>query len=155
MPVGPFLETKVTIRGLDQVEEALAALPLEMQKIALSRGIRRGADVLKEGMARRAPRDPVIEGVTLAEEIGYVVTNLTLHPKRHKLSQDPAAWIGPSKKAFYGSFQERGTLHHPPQPFMRPTIDQDGQIAVAAFVAGCKDVFESIIRKVRRRTPPA
>jgi HK97 gp10 family phage protein len=34
------------------------------------------------------------------------------------------------RRAFYGSFQEFGTRHHPPKPFMRPAWDQHKNSAV-------------------------
>jgi len=33
--------------------------------------------------------------------------------------------VGATKEAFYGpQFQERGTVYHPAQPFLRPAIDE-------------------------------
>lgn len=41
--------------------------------------------------------------------------------------------IGPSKNAWYGRLQEFGTVHHPPQPFLGPALEEKGAEAAALF----------------------
>ena len=134
------MSVTVQIKGLRELDAALRALPDEMQAGPVRAGLKAGAKVLQEGMAMRAPRDPTPDGVTLAEEIVAAV--------RVSTAKDTAvAEIGPSKRAFYGGFQELGTENHPAQPFMRPTLDADGQIAIAAYAVEMK---EGLVRAAKR-----
>jgi HK97 gp10 family phage protein len=134
----------VTIKGLKELDAALRALPDEMQAAPVRAGLKAGAKVLADGMSMRAPRDQDREGVTLAEEI--VTATRVSNTKGTAVAQ-----IGPSKAAFYGFFQEFGTAHHVAQPFMRPTIDLDGQIAVAAYAVHMKAGIERAVKRLARR----
>ena len=134
----------VEFKGLRELDAALRALPEEMQGAPVRAGLKAGAEVLREGMALRAPRDPDVNGVTLADEIVAVV--------RISNKKDTAvAQIGPSRRAFYGGFQEFGTVNHAAQPFMRPTLDQDGQIAVAALAVHLRAGLERAVKRLARR----
>ena len=134
----------VQIKGLRELDAALRALPDEMQAGPVRAGLKAGADVLREGMGLRAPRDPDPNGVTLADEIVAVV--------RVSNAKDTAvAQIGPSRRAFYGGWQEFGTAHHAAQPFMRPTLDQDGQIAVAALAVHLRAGLERAAKRLAKR----
>lgn len=137
-------EWSVTIRGLKELDEALRALPDEMQAAPVRAGLKAAGKYLAEGMASRAPRDVVVEGVTLAEEIVYEV-------KVSIAREIAAVMIGPSKRAFYGGFQELGTEHHAAQPFMRPTLDQDGQGAVAVFAGWMKAGLERAAKRLAKK----
>lgn len=54
-----------------------------------------------------------------------------------------AVAIGPSKAAFYGSFQEYGTAFHPAQPFARPAFDEHKELTLRLL----SDEFWVVIRK--------
>ena len=51
--------------------------------------------------------------------------------------------VGIWKRAFYGLFQERGTLHFPARPFLRPALDENVDKVVEAFK---KKMREGIVR---------
>jgi HK97 gp10 family phage protein len=73
-------------------------------------------------METRAPRDA-----------GDLETSIIKHP--HKLTSERAEFdTGPNKAGFHGMFQELGTIDMSPQPFMRPTFDEDGRRAIGAVV---------------------
>lgn len=137
-------EFTVNIRGLKELDEALRQLPDALQAGPVRSGLKAAGKYLAEGMATRAPRDPVVAGVTLAEEI---VAEATVSTKRHSASVQ----IGPTRRAFYGSFQEFGTEDHPAQPFMRPTLDQDGQGAIAVFASHMKEGIDRVVRRLARK----
>jgi HK97 gp10 family phage protein len=134
----------VTIKGLKELDDALRALPDEMQATPVRAGLKAAGKFLAEGMALRAPRDPVVEGVTLANEI--------VSRARVSTARDTAAVeVGPSKAAFYGRFLEMGTEKMRARPFMRPTLDQDGQSAIAVFASHMRDGLERAAKKLAKR----
>lgn len=136
----------VQLLGLKEIDAALRALPDAMQAAPVRAGLKAGAAVLADGMGMRAPRDPHVEGVTLAEEI---VTKTRVSTKKDTAITD----IGPSKRAFYGGFQELGTRHHAAQPFMRPTLEHDAPAAIAAMAEPMKaGIHRAAKRLARRRT---
>lgn len=134
----------VEIRGLKELDAALRALPDAMQAAPVRAGLKAAGKYLAEGMASRAPRDPVAAGVTLAEEIVFEV-------KVSNVRDTAFVMVGPSKRAFYGGFQEFGTENHAAQPFMRPTLDQDGQGAVAVFAGHMKAGLERAAKRLAKK----
>jgi HK97 gp10 family phage protein len=133
----------IEIRGLKELDAALSALPDEMQAAPVRAGLKAVGKYLSEGMASRAPRDVVVEGVTLAEEMVFEA--------KVSMAKDTAAVIvGPSKRAFYGRFQEFGTETNAAQPFMRPTLDEDGQGAVAVFAVHMKVGLERAAKRLAK-----
>jgi HK97 gp10 family phage protein len=137
----------VEIKGLRELDAALRALPEEMQRAPVRAGLKAGAEVLREGMALRAPRDPIQEGVTLADEITTAV--------RISSARNTAiAQIGPSRRAFYAGFLELGTVKMRARPFMRTTLEQDGQIAIAAFAVHMKEGLIRAVKRLAKKTAP-
>ena len=135
------MNVTVEITGLKELDAALRALPDAMQAGPVREGLKAGAEVLRQSMAHRAPRDPDVSGVTLAEEM---VAEVKVSTKRDTAE----ARIGPSKRAWYGRFQEFGTEHHAAQPFMRPALDQDGQLAIAALAQAMAAGLERAARRL-------
>jgi HK97 gp10 family phage protein len=135
----------VTFRGLRELDAAMRTLPDELQRAPARAGLKAGADVWKDGMARRAPRDPTPDKVTLADEI---VSEIHANIGRDR----GEARVGPSERAFYGGFQELGTVDFPAQPFMRPTADEDSQIATAALAVQLKEGIERAVKRMQKVT---
>jgi HK97 gp10 family phage protein len=133
----------VQIRGLKELDAALRALPDAMQAGPVRTGLKAGAEVLREGMSMRAPRDRIKAGITLAEEI---VTVVKVSNKR----ETAIAQIGPSRRAFYAGWQEFGTEHHRAQPFIRRTVELDGQIAIAALAVHLKAGIERAVKRLAK-----
>jgi HK97 gp10 family phage protein len=133
----------IEIKGLKELDAALSALPDEMQAAPVRAGLKAVGKYLAEGMASRAPRDSDVEGVTLAEEIVF-------EPKVSMAKDTAAVIVGPSKRAFYGRFLEFGTEKMRAQPFMRPTLDEDGQGAVAVFATHMKAGLERAAKRLAK-----
>jgi HK97 gp10 family phage protein len=55
--------------------------------------------------------------------------------------------VGPSTHAFWGKFQEHGTVHHGPQPFMRPAWDSSAIPALNEI----KETLADEIKKTAKR----
>lgn len=50
-------------------------------------------------------------------------------------ARETAIAVGPTRKGFYGSFQELGTAHQAAQPFAAPAFDQTWRESLAIFAA--------------------
>lgn len=59
--------------------------------------------------------------------------------------------VGPTKAAYWGLFQEFGTRHHPPKPFMRPTWDalKEPMLDTMAKVLG-DEIMKAAARLARK-----
>jgi HK97 gp10 family phage protein len=140
------VEMSVQIKGLKELGQALKTLPPQLERTALRVGAREAAKVLQDGMSRRAPRgDP--EQPNLADEI-VVTTATEMNIAAAHFGRVPYAKVGPSRRAFYALFLEFGTVHMAAQPFMRPTVESDGQIAVAAWASHARASFERSIKRL-------
>ena len=126
--------------GLREIDEAFKRLPMEFNRRAVLVGLTYGAQTYRDGMSRRAPE----RTGALKAGIGYKVTV--------KVDGQNVAKIGPQAMVFYGSFVELGTRKMKAKPFMRPTMYEDGEQAISAFVHGVRSVFESLLpRSMRHR----
>jgi HK97 gp10 family phage protein len=104
---------KALIRKFESLEESVAGQTLEQAAMA-------GAEVVRQEASRRAPRRTGM----LA---GHIVAEL-----KEGSAERVSVAIGPDKDAFYGMFQELGTVHHPAQPFLRPALDEKANEATRA-----------------------
>jgi len=103
---------------VEGIEELMARLNSLGEKIATrteNKALREGAEVLREGISKRAPRDTG----GLAENI------VKSGVKRSELGK--YIEVGPDKKHFYGLFHEFGTVKMSAHPFMGPALEEDGK----------------------------
>lgn len=114
------MRVKVKIRGLKQLRQNLDRVADSVAGAALEDAVKAAAEVIRSDASRRAPhrtgrlRIHVVIGDPQREGDGVKVK------------------VGPDKEGFYGMFQEFGTRHHPPQPFLRPAFDNRREAAVNA-----------------------
>jgi len=107
----------VKFEGGKELIAALNTLSKAMSKRVLIEGLKDAAEPMRRRMALMAPKgDP--EGVNLRESIAVMTS-------RGQDAQEAAVAVGPTRSAFYGSFQEFGTSHHAAQPFARPAFDYE------------------------------
>ncbi len=99
------------IRGLDQFLKKLDALPYAVSKLVVARALRKGAEPIRGEAEREAPHRT---GELQREEVIAV---------GEQTATEAIAKIGPSRKAFYGLFQEHGTAHQTPQKFLEPAFE--------------------------------
>lgn len=118
------------------IDDAADALPPPVQQRALTTA----AEPIRARASQLAPNRP--GGVDLRDEIVVEAA-----PRDEVNGGDPAVIIGPSERAFYGSFQEFGTINHPAQPFLRPAFDENVDPALAEIGA---EFWSSIADGVRR-----
>ncbi len=99
------------IQGLDELLKKLDALPYAVSKLVVARALRKGAEPIRAEAEREAP---FLSGRLQQEEVITV---------GEQTATEAIAKIGPSKKAFYGLFQELGTAHQTPQKFLEPAFE--------------------------------
>lgn len=124
------------IEGLDELLKKLDQLPLSAAKLYIARALRKGAEPIREEAANRAPRG---DGAPhLADTMITVISEQT--------ATGATARVGPSKRGFYGLFQEIGTSHHRAQPFLLPAYY--AKVDEAVTIIG-KELSESIEKEMR------
>lgn len=103
---------------VEGIEDLMARLNSLGEKIATrteNKALREGAEVLREGISKRAPRDTgglaenIVKSGVKQAEIGKYIE------------------VGPDSKHFYGLFHEFGTVKMPAQPFMGPALEEDSK----------------------------
>lgn len=153
------------VQGLEDVVGRLKALPLELAKRAFLRAGRRAARLLQEDMQARAP----IRTGFLRRSIRFSVK---FKPQDNKATL--RIRVGPSSKAFYARFIERGYLatgrrrrgekrhalvragktgarHIAARPFARPTFDLRREDAVRVFASVLREELEKAVQSLLRR----
>jgi HK97 gp10 family phage protein len=141
-----MVDVKVT--GLQELADAMQRLPTAMQQTVVRAGLTAAGQVFVNGMARRAPKDPNHRVVRRGQ--AYPVPLSQSMTQRLTVSKGVAkVRVGPSSKAFWGRFQEFGTRFQPAQPFMAPTLKDDDQRAVAAFVVAARAQMDTAISTAR------
>lgn len=122
------------LQGLDQFDRALKQLSLVTQGQLLKQAVKKGAELIREEAENRAPRDT---GTLAEEEIVSVVAG-------ESNAFEATVKIGPSKKAFYGFFQEFGTAHHAAQPFLMPSFEEKQDEALQVVSDELRKAVEKI-----------
>lgn len=137
------MATRQTFRidGLKELDTALKELPQAVAKNVLLRTLKLEGEPIRQTASELAPDDPRTGGKDLHTSIIIAAT-----PVRDRES-DVEVSIGPSRKTFWGLFQELGTARHAPQPFMRPAFDSK----VMLVLHGIRDRLAEEIEKARKR----
>lgn len=110
------------IEGLDELLGKMDGLPLVLQKNLIARSLRKGAEPIRAGAEQLAPDDPTTPGSRIKEGMMITVSDQT--------AEGATAKIGPSRKAFFGQFEEFGTSHQAAEPFLRPAFDEKQEEAI-------------------------
>lgn len=114
----------MTLHGAQDLAKRLNELPKAVSLRVQREAARAAAEPMRAEAAALAPRDPEVEGTTLADSI--VIGTISQRRLNRQGRSEVVVEVGPSRKpadAFYGYFQEYGTVHHAAQPFMRPAFD--------------------------------
>lgn len=126
-----------TVKGFAELESLLKKLPDTVPKKVTILSLRAGGRVLVKGMKSRVPvrtgklRDSIT--VTTAAKVTKNRSNASVGFKK------PVSRIA--------HLIEFGTKHSKAEPFIRPTIDQDGQEAITAIG---KNMGAGIEREARK-----
>lgn len=156
-----------TVEGLRELDDALGELTKGVARNTLRRALLTAGQPMANLMQTMAPDDPATTGRH------DLKTNIAISTKADGADAGKAAfsqalrgggsrgdalsamksaragaafaevYVGPTKDAFHGRFQEFGTPHHGPQPFVRPAFDGDA----AAMIGRLKDEVATEIAK--------
>jgi HK97 gp10 family phage protein len=115
--------------GHEELNRALRAIGDRASGIVLQRAAEEGAKEIQKEAERNAPR-----------ESGQLEENIVARviPRGQKVGRARAD-VGPTKRAFYAAFVERGTSRMPAQPWLRP-----------AFEASISNATEAVGRALRK-----
>jgi len=107
---------KITTKGFEEYLEKLALAGWDVDQ-SIHKALDAGADVVVAGMQRRVAKD---------------THNLESHIKKTEVKQDGnysyieiGVMNADAETSRYGNAQEYGTSSMPPQPYIRPTMNED------------------------------
>jgi len=139
------------LEGGEALRAALLTLSRAVRRRALYSVLRPAAEPMRLRMQRLAPHGATGElaaGITVsaAPRIGSVAGGQWQAADEFQA----AVAVGPSKLAFYGIFQEYGTVEHPAQAFGRPAFDGSRDEALQILGEGLWQLLEDATNKTGR-----
>lgn len=162
----------ISIDGLADLDRALAELPKATARNVLVRSLKAAAQPMKEEAASRAPvmTGGLRSSIIITErkprnydagKIAYSQTLSNFGTKSEAVAAMRAAraanpnsfaeiFMGPVRSEV-GRFQEFGTQHSAPRPFMRPAWDNNKEKAVDIFKAQLSTEIERAARRLAKR----
>lgn len=114
----PFLKMK--FEGAAELARVLNGLSTAASSRRQLRALRAAAVPMRDEMEHTAPRGEGLHGRHLADSIAIMAV------RDKQGTGDKTVAIGPTRNAFWGFFQEHGTIRHGPQPFAAPAFDSQG-----------------------------
>lgn len=151
--------TTVRVEGLRQLGEAMRALGRETATKIAGAMTNAAAQVIKKDAIQRAPEHDVpheVDGVLV--QPGNLKKNIVakkVSKNRTPLSSAHIVTVRGKKKdgyaARYGRLQEFGTVHHAPQPFLRPAFDTNRMQAVQAMKQRGEQRIRAAAKKAAKR----
>jgi HK97 gp10 family phage protein len=122
---GVRLEGTTGREATEELERKIRRMQASLAAKQVAEALAVGGEVIRrtaEAIAPRAAGGPTRDSGHGADRI--VMEVIETGPSR------AAAWVGASKKAFWLSIQETGTLYHPAQPWLIPAFDEERQHAL-------------------------
>ena len=128
----------VEIQGLAQLDRALQELAWPAARRALRKGMRKGANVVRDEARAKAP----VKTGNLKRKIRT----------RERSEQDGNMRFAVEvpRSAFYGRFLEYGTSKMAAKPFLRPAAEGKTEAAVTAMRDALAEAIEIEMRRARR-----
>lgn len=114
------------LEGGVELAKALATLSTAVSSRLLRESVIEGAEPMRDRMEELAPR---------SEDAPHLRDQMVISVERGEDRREAVVVVGPTRKGFYGSFQEFGTAHHSAQPFARPAFDQTWMQSMAIIAA--------------------
>lgn len=152
-------KTVVRVEGLRELGEAMRALGKEVAtKVATSMTSAAAGMVRKDAVSRAPEHDEphTVDGVEV--QPGNLKRNIVrkkVSKSKTRLTSEHIVTVRGKRKdgyaARYGRLQEFGTVHHVPQPFLRPAFDNNRMRAVEEMKRVGKRRIEAAARKVAKR----
>jgi len=128
----------IQIEGLDRLDEALQELAWPAARRALRKGMRAGANIVRDEARQKAP----------------VKTGKLRRRIRTRERREENGWmrfaIEVPQSVFYGRFFEFGTSKQPARPFLRPAAANQTDAAVAQMRSSLAEAIELEMQRARR-----
>lgn len=102
------------LNGIAELDSKLKQIELSVRRKMLTTSLKDAAEITR---ARAAELAPVRTGRLKANEVIATVPSLST-------AESALVRVGPAKKAFYGLFDEIGTVFMTRQPFLRPAFEE-------------------------------
>lgn len=151
--------TVVKVDGLRELGEAMSALGKEVaQKIAASMTSAAAGVIRKDAIARAPEHDEphTVDGVLV--QPGNLKKNIVrkkVSKSKTRLTSEHLVTVRGKRKdgyaARYGRLQEFGTVHHAPQPFLRPAFDANKMKAIDAMKKTAGKRIEAAAKKAAKK----
>jgi HK97 gp10 family phage protein len=110
------------VQGGKELAAELAKLPARVSRRIQLDALYAGAAKVQAAASAMAPVDPTSDK--------HLRDYILVRPARDETKATAVA-VGPMKGgAFYGSFQEWGTVNHAAQPYLRPAFDETVQLVI-------------------------
>lgn len=140
----------VAVEGLRDLDAALSQLSQATGKAVLRRIGRKALEPMRADAQARAPDDPNTPDVDLESSI--IISSRQKSGRQSKRSGEEkrsvVVYMGPSPDGYpQAIMQEFGTVHHGPQPYMRPAWDANKSKALSII----KDDLGAEIDKAAQR----
>ena len=130
------------ITGMTELLDKLQELPLSLgeKKRIIARSLRAAAEPIQVRASELAPFDALHDdGLHLKDNIIISVTDQNAEGATVKVG--PAA-KGKGGKFYYGAFNEWGSIHNTPKPFMRPAFDQKVEEVIGLISDSLREAIE-------------
>lgn len=159
----------VSLEGFAELDKAMA----DMTKATAANTMRRALQEAAEPMAAAARRMAPVDDYQLSEAIeistrakgasGRAAFMSTLRMTGSRTAAGAAAsaaasaasfvtlYLGPSVNAPHAHFQEFGTVHHAPQPYLRPAFDAEARPTVARLKVSLAEQINRAVARAARK----
>lgn len=159
----------VSLEGFAELDKAMA----DLTRATAANTMRRALQDAAEPMAAAARRLAPVGEYQLAESIGIstrakgasgraaFMSTLRMTGSRSAAGAAASAsasarsfvtlYLGPSTNAPHAHFQEFGTVHHAPQPYMRPAFDAEVQPTLARLKVSLAEQINRAVARAARK----
>lgn len=128
----------VQVLGLKELDRALQEMAWPAARRALRKGMRQGANVVRDEARAKAPLDT-----------GLLKRQIRTR-ERSEENGDMRFAVEVTRSAFYGRFLEYGTSKLAARPFLRPAAESKAEAAVARMRNALAEAIEFELRRTRR-----
>ncbi|MBQ2263263.1 MAG: HK97 gp10 family phage protein [Loktanella sp.] len=146
---------EIRTTGFKELNDALDELTKGVGKGVLRRSLLKAAQPMAELAKGMAPDDPATGGFDLKTSItaGTKLSRAQTKAHRKMFRDDRAAvevFVGPGPLP-QAHLQEFGTVHHAPQPYLRPAFDADAGPLIDRLGAEMSKEVKKAVGRARRK----
>ncbi|MEQ1573636.1 MAG: HK97-gp10 family putative phage morphogenesis protein [Vicinamibacterales bacterium] len=135
--------TVVRLEGVEDLVAGLKRVDADTKGRVLRVAVQDGAEITRGVASQLAPRS---EDGSRGNPPGFLAANIVAELQWTRTQDRAEVHVGMRKAAFYGHFQETGTIHEPAQPFLRPALDATADDVVRTIT---NDLRNSVLSGIR------